>query len=275
MMDTLESMKPILENLPTGKPHVSFSELRDWQDCSYRHKLKHVDKIDLFVPSPILDFGTSVHACCEQYLKTRSMNVDIALEMLDKAFETNKENPEFKRELLASYKKEAQSIVNDIPQFLEKEFPEWEFIDAEHTLYESIEKYPHAFKGFVDGIIKTKGKKGEDQYWIIDWKTTAWGWSSDKKSDSNIARQLVFYKSFWSKKTGINLKNIRCGFILLKRTAKPGSHCELIKVSVGDVTLEKSFKILNNMIGSIRKGIAIKNKDSCTYCPYKGTEHCT
>jgi len=274
-MDTLESMKPILENLPTGKPHVSFSELRDWQDCSYRHKLKHVDKIDLFVPSPILDFGTSVHACCEQYLKTRSMNVDIALEMLDKAFETNKENPEFKRELLASYKKEAQSIVNDIPQFLEKEFPEWEFIDAEHTLYESIEKYPHAFKGFVDGIIKTKGKKGEDQYWIIDWKTTAWGWSSDKKSDSNIARQLVFYKSFWSKKTGINLKNIRCGFILLKRTAKPGSHCELIKVSVGDVTLEKSFKILNNMIGSIRKGIAIKNKDSCTYCPYKGTEHCT
>lgn len=267
--------KTLLENLPTGKQHVSFSELRDWQECSFRHKLKYVDKIDKFEPSPILDFGTAVHASCENYLKTKVLDHNIALEMLEKSFESNKDLPAYTAQLLVTYKKEATSILNDVPNFLNENFPEWEFIDAEHYLYERLEKYPHAFKGFIDGIIKTKGKRDEDIYWIIDWKTTAWGWSADKKSDSDIQRQLVFYKNFWSNKNNINPKNVRCGFVLLKRTAKPGSHCELIKVSVGDVTTERSIKLLHNMLGSIRKNIAIKNKESCTYCPYKDTEHCT
>jgi len=274
-MSVSENIPTLLENLPTGKQHVSFSELRDWQECSFRHKLKYVDKIDKFEPSPILDFGTAVHASCENYLKTKVLDHNIALEMLEKSFESNKDLPVYTSQLLVTYKKEATSILNDVPNFLNENFPEWEFIDAEHYLYERLEKYPHAFKGFIDGIIKTKGKRDEDIYWIIDWKTTAWGWSADKKSDSNIQRQLVFYKNFWSNKNNINPKNVRCGFVLLKRTAKPGSHCELIKVSVGDVTTERSIKLLHNMLGSIRKNIVIKNKESCKYCPYKDTEHCT
>ena len=274
-MELLESTSFLLENLPTGKPHVSFSELRDWQECSYRHKLKHVNKIDLSTPAPVLDFGTAVHACCENYLKTKVLEPQIALDMLEKAFESNKDKPEYSSALLNSYKKEALSITNDIPKFLEDNFSNWELIDAEHSLYERMEKYPHAFKGFVDCIIKVKGKRGEDLYWVLDWKTTSWGWNNEKKSDPDVARQLIFYKNFWSKKTNTNPKNIRCGFILLKRTAKPGAHCELVTISVGDVTTDRSVKILNNMVGSIRKGIAIKNKNSCTYCPYKNTEHCT
>lgn len=273
-MQDLENMKPILENLPTGKPHVSFSELRDWQECSYRHKLRYVEKIDFFEPSPIMDFGTSVHASCENYLKTRKMSVDIATQNLDKFFETHKDKENYKPDALPLLKSEAASILEDVPKFLDETFPEWECVDAEHMLYESLEKYPHAFKGFVDCIIKTKGKKGEDLYWILDWKTTSWGWPVDKKSNPDIARQLVFYKNFWSLKTGVPLKNIRCGFVLLKRTAKPGAHCELVTVSVGDVTIERSVKLLHNMLGSIRRGIALKNKNSCQYCPYKETKHC-
>lgn len=274
-MQDLESLKPILENLPTGKPHVSFSELRDWQECSFRHKLRHIDKLDLFEPSPILDFGTAVHSSCENYLKTRVMDSEIALAKIMKAFEDNKGKEAYQEKMLAPFLKEADAILAEVPKFLDENFPEWECIDAEHYLYESIEKYPHAFKGFIDGIIKTKGKRGEELYWILDWKTTSWGWNMDKKSDPDVARQLVFYKNFWSKKKGINPKNVRCGFVLLKRTGKEGARCELVTVSVGDVTTERSIKILNNMLGSIRRGIAIKNKNSCTYCPFKDTEHCT
>jgi len=43
---------------PTGKPHVSYSEVRNWKECPYRHKLLQIDKIDVFEPSPYLDFGT-------------------------------------------------------------------------------------------------------------------------------------------------------------------------------------------------------------------------
>ena len=56
-------------NFPTGKPHVSFSEIKAWKECAYRHKLIYIDKIDMFEPSPYLDFGTAVHEALEAYLK--------------------------------------------------------------------------------------------------------------------------------------------------------------------------------------------------------------
>src|SRR5271166_409512 len=70
------------ELLPTGKPHVSFSEMRDWEDCSYRHRLKHVQKLALDKPGVHMDFGTAVHAACENYLKTRVMDKKIFLRKL-------------------------------------------------------------------------------------------------------------------------------------------------------------------------------------------------
>jgi hypothetical protein len=263
------------DTLPTGKPHISFSELRDWQDCSYRHKLRHIKGIDLSTPSPILDFGTAVHASCEDFLKTKVMNANLATDMLSQNFDSKKIYEGFTEKALSSYKKEAIAILAEVPQFLIDTFGEWETVDAEHMLYESINNQPHAFKGFIDCILKTKDKKGKEQYWIIDWKTTAWGWGTDKKTDFKLHQQLIFYKNFWSKKANIDPKKIKCGFVLLKRTAKAGSKCELVPVSVGDVTSTRAFKNIGNMLSSLKKGIAIKNKESCTYCQFKGTEHCT
>lgn len=267
--------EPVYETLPTGKMHISFSEMRDWQDCSYRHKIKHIDKINLFIPVPIIDFGTAIHSACEDYARTRIMKSEIACNSLTELFELNKEIPAYTEELLLQMKKEAISVCADVPKFIDDTFKDWECVDAEHYLYEPIEKYPHAFKGYIDFILKVKGKRGEDLYWLLDWKSTAWGWKFQKKSDYKVHQQLVLYKNFWAKKTGINPKNIRCGFILLKRTAKPGTHCELLTVSVGDVTTHKSLKVLNSSVNSIRKNIAIKNRYSCQYCEYKNTEYCT
>jgi len=265
----------ILENLPTGKPHISFSELKEWQECSWRHKLHQIEKIDLFESSPILDFGTAVHASCENFLRTRALSHALYEETLISAFEKNKEKKDYTQKNLESFLKEANKILQEIPGFMEETFPGWEFVDAEHQLYEPFsQKHPHAFKGFIDGIIKTKGKKEEDIFWIIDWKTSAWGWNAEKRSDFGLHQQLILYKNFWSQKTGIPLKQIKCGFIVLKRTAKDGQRCELIKISVGPVTSERSIKNLSNMVSSIKRGISLKNKDSCTFCPYKGTEHC-
>ena len=52
----------------------SFSEIKCWKECSYRHKLMHIDKVDMFEPSPFLDFGTAVHEGCETYLKSKTID---------------------------------------------------------------------------------------------------------------------------------------------------------------------------------------------------------
>lgn len=266
----------VFENLPTGKPHVSFSEVKLWKDCSYRHNLVHIKKIDVFQPSPVLDFGTAVHAACEHYLLTRELKPEIAIDHLKKSWETHLGKPGFDEVALQNAINEATSILIEVPGFLDENFPEWSIVDAEHYLYEAVEGHPHAFKGFIDGVIKSKGKRGEDLYWIIDWKTSARGWFREQRQDETKKYQLALYKNFWSKKNpNIPFKDVRCAFVILKKQAKLGEHCELFTVSLGEVPIQKSLKVVNNMLTSVKRGIAIKNRDSCTWCEFKGTPHCT
>ena len=56
--------------------------------------------------------------------------------------------------------------------------------------------------------------------------------------------QLMLYKSFWSEKMELRSRDIACGFVLLKRGAKPGKVCELVPVSVGPKTLTRGIKIM-------------------------------
>ena len=87
--------------------------------------------------------------------------------------------------------------------------------------------------------------------------------------------QLILYKHYWSQKHNVPLNQIKCAFITLGRGAKKGKVCQLVKVSVGPVTLAKGIKVLNNMISGVNKKIFLKNRESCAYCPFHKTEHCT
>lgn len=264
------------QDLPTGKPHVSFSEVKLWKECSYRHNLIHVKKLDFSKPSPVLEFGTAVHSACEDYLLTRVMKTEICMDAMDEAWRRHAGQENFDDASLSNAKTEASAILSEVPDFLEREFPNWEVIDAEHQLYEQVEGHPHAFKGFIDGVIKTKGKRGEDIYWILDWKTTQRGWFREKRSDEMVKAQLGLYKNYWCQKNPhVPLKNIRCGFVLLKKSAKIGEHCELFSVSLGEVPIKRSLKVVSNMITSVKRGVSLKNRDACTWCEFKGTQHCT
>ena len=59
---------------------------------------------------------------------------------------------------------------------------------------------------------------------------------------------MVF--SISGKKNNISFKDIKTGFILLKKGVKKEKSCQLIEVSTGPSTLEKSSKLINNMISS-------------------------
>ena len=141
------------------------------------------------------------------------------------------------------------------------------------------QKIERAIKDGLNDIVAEEsiiGKDGKKKVWIIDWKTAqSYGWRRSKKQDILMTAQLILYKHFWSRKHSVPLEDIRCGFILLKRGAKPGKVCELVTVSVGPKALEKAKKIMNSMISSVSKGMYLKNRFSCKYCPYKDTEHCT
>lgn len=234
--------KSSFELLPTGKPHISFSEVKLWKECSYRHNLIHVKKIDVFKPSPILDFGTSVHSACENYLLTKQMDATIAHKAMEKAWERNKDSPEFTVESLEKAKQEAEAILQEVPAFLSKEFPEWEVVDAEHQLYEAVENQPHAFKGFIDGVIKAKGKRGETIYWILDWKTTARGWFREKRSDEMVKAQLALYKNFVPKEPAGSFQRHKVRICFAKKISKSRRSLRIIYGLSGGSTHKEIFE---------------------------------
>jgi hypothetical protein len=266
-----------LELLPTGKLHVSFSELAEWNGCSWRHKKKHVEHVGEDAPNWGSSFGTAIHAACENFLKTRVMDISIAVKIIEEHWLENgfeeKFRPNEKMRSAADFSECAHDILSEVPAYLDKEFPNWSYIDAEHLIYQKTVK-PHAFKGYIDAIIECDGKRGRVK-WLIDFKTCGWGWSMEKKQDFIVKSQLIFYKNYWMQETGTPAKDIRCGFVLLKRAAKKNNRCELVAVSVGNVTTERSLKLVNNMIYHVKRGTAVKNRASCKWCPFRATEHCT
>lgn len=266
--------------LPTGKPHISFSELKDWWDCSYRHYLRHVKKIDLSKPSIHLVFGSAVHAAAEHFLKNKEVNLDTAKKILVEGFEKFGTSESFQESNKEKLVQSIQNIMNELPKFLDDTFPNWEMIASEEALFEDLkvffEKHDGLnFKGFIDCVIKVPGKKpGQFLYWIIDFKTANRPWNRDAIGDVKKRAQLVLYKKFWATKHNIPLKDVRCAFLILLKSGKPGKICYSIPVSVGDVTIDRSLKILGNSLSCIKRGFSLKNKESCKYCDYKDTEHC-
>jgi hypothetical protein len=274
---------------PTGKPHISFSEVKIWKECAFRHRLTYIDKIDMFEPSPFLGFGTSVHEGCENMLEGKDLNKEKLLTDIRNDFKKHGfDDPEWVSKQPGWYHKSsdvgvdkwcewAENMWAEVPDYLDNEFPGWETVKAEEYLYEEIEGKSIKFKGFIDAVIKVPKARGEGHlYWILDWKTAGkGGWRRDKKQDILMTSQLILYKHFWSRKHSVPLKDIRCGFILLKRGGKLGKICELVTVSVGPKTLERAIKIMNSMISSVKRGLFLKNRNSCMFCPYSNTKHCT
>ncbi|HIL27276.1 MAG TPA: PD-(D/E)XK nuclease family protein [Nitrospinaceae bacterium] len=281
-----------MNNFPTNKSHVSYSEVKTWKECSFRHKLSYIDKINLGEDSPYLDYGTLLHAQLEQYLKTKTMDLESLETSLRKAWKKNGFDSEEYIQAQADHRKNngwkpkphvyidewvqwAKNSLEDIPEFLDNNFPNWEVISAEEELYEEMSSYDLSFKGFIDAIIECDGPRGKRVQWVIDWKTAnAGGWYKDKRRDFLTQAQISAYKLFWRKKNNISVRDIKCGFVLLKRGAKPGKTCELLTISSGPKMEARVNKMIGSMIASVRRGLYLKNRNSCLFCDFKDTQHC-
>jgi len=276
---------------PTNKEHVSYSEVKTWKECPWKHKLMYVDKIETYENNPYAEFGTIVHDTIERYLKTGNMDTsDVKERLQEKWAENGFDSSEYIQKVTAQRKKfdlkyrhekfdlwvtSAENILSAIPDFMSQNFGEWEYISAEEQIYESMPELDLNFKGYIDAIIKSK-INGKEKYWIIDWKTTGpRGWYQDKRRDFLTQAQVGLYKKFWAQREGIDLRSIGCGYALLKRNTKPEKCAWFMSVSVGPKFITKSEKLLESMVRSVRKGMNLKNRSNCKFCPFYQTEHCT
>ena len=48
------------------RSHISFSELKTWNECAFKHKLVYIDQIKEFLGNEYTAFGTAIHHVCEK-----------------------------------------------------------------------------------------------------------------------------------------------------------------------------------------------------------------
>jgi len=256
-----------------NKPHISFSELKDWNKCAYYHKKSWIDKVVPFIGSEHTAFGTAMHEVCEKKLLKES-NDDI--EVFNLSFEKEIEkllinNIDLSQKLVDEMVEAAPKIIPELEPSLGKYFGDYEVFACEDYLYENIEGHDLKFKGYIDVVIRVG-----DKYHIVDYKTTSWGWDSRRRTERIVTYQLTLYKHFFCLKYGIDPANVENHFALLKRTAKK-NRVELFRVTSGNKKTNNALKLLNQAIYNIKKGVTIKNRLNCTKpfeCKLYKTKHC-
>ena len=252
-------------------PHISYSELRNWSECTWRHKLIYLDKIDVFQGTEHTCYGTAVHDTVEHMLLGKDIE---PYKHFNKVFDDELsragicEETQLTKEMRQQINGTFELVVPALDDYFSSKGG-WSLVATEQELMEDIND-SFKFKGFIDLILKD----GQGHYHIIDWKTCSWGWNTRKKNDILYTRQLVLYKHFYAQKLDISPRAVSTHFGLIKRTAKK-NRIELFRVTSGERKTKNSLDFLDKALYNITKGRHIKNKLSCKFCPFVSTEHCS
>lgn len=259
-----------------SRNHISFSEIKIWDECPHKHKLLYIDNLKLFKGNEYTAFGKAIHAVSEYYLTSPPpqppsdfFEAEFLKELKD--LRTDVPGIELNASMIKDMRAQGRLLAPLIVPALKEHFGDYEVFSVEEELYEDISNNKK-YKGFVDLVVK----KGET-YHIIDWKSCSWGWDARRKNDRMTTYQLAYYKNFFCEKHNVDPKNVNVYFGLLKRTAKK-NHVEIFDVTCGNKKIKNSLKLMEHAIYNIDKGNFVKNRLSCHgkfgACEFFQTEHC-
>ena len=247
--------------------HISYSELKQWAECPWKHKLVYRDRIKKFMGNEYTAFGTAVHATCENVLFGNE-NVKPE-EYFVEQFTNERKEVEKPDDVLAEQMlSQGKTILPQVQGAVKSVFGDYKVFSVEEELLQPI-RDDLDFKGYIDMVLKTPDGK----YHILDWKTCSWGWNAQKKSSKLMTYQLTLYKKYFCEKHGVEPDMVETYFGLLKRTPKK-NNVEIFRVTSGNKKTENALKSLNNFIYNTDKNVFFKNRLSCKYCSFYKTEHC-
>ena len=250
------------------RQHISFSELKIWNECAFKHKLTYIDGLRGFKGNEHTAFGTAMHYVCENVFDQKTnLSTMFQQKFLDELTLLKKDKVDLNKKLISEMRVQGERMLSHILPAVKKTFDSFEVVSVEEDLYLPIENNKK-FKGYIDLVLKIN-----DTYHIIDWKTCSWGWDMKRRTDRMTTYQLTLYKHFFAKKHNIEPSKIETHFALLKRTAKK-DNVEIFRVTSGTKKTENALKLLDKALYNMDKNVFVKNRLSCRRCEFHKTEHC-
>ncbi len=288
------------------KEHISFSELRLFNECNWKWlNLKIWGSKVPEEKSFQMDYGKAVHSGMEVLYGDGEPDPLAAAEHALKLYDISLAG--YDGALHPTDMKEAVRLRDLLPMIFRDALlcPDLQGIrplKSELQLYEPISRTDGLslkFKGFID-IIFVKKLKTKSVIYIADFKTCQWGWPASKFREIDVISQILLYKHFFCKITGADPKNVSAAFILLKKKPKllsaKGEEPKVYDLSVsvekigsGPKAMQAAIDYMQTSITAMHSGRYEKNFNSCkrswidsetkeqrtAQCPFLGTDDCT
>ena len=136
----------------TIEKKISFSELKKWNDCPYKHKISYIDKVPGFIGNEHTAFGTAIHYVCERKIvddKNSLSSISLFLEKFKENITLlQKEGVELNDKLVSEMKEQGINLSNNIIPELKKHFHSFEIFSIEEEIMEPIEEFESYGKKF-------------------------------------------------------------------------------------------------------------------------------
>ena len=98
------------------RSHISFSELKTWNECAFKHKLVYIDQIKEFLGNEYTAFGTAIHHVCEKVVldEDTDMLCEFNTKFLEELTLLTEKKVEIKKDLINQMRKQAKHLFSFI-----------------------------------------------------------------------------------------------------------------------------------------------------------------
>lgn len=298
----LEVKNSKVQEDPKKNLHVSYSQLFTYHSCPHQWEEMYLRKNIPYTPSIHTVFGTAFHTTVQKWLEVmyeesgkEASKINLHLLLYNNMMETYKKEYKKNKNVHFTAKEDLEQFYEDgieILDYLRKKrgvyfsLKKMELVGIETPLYEEI-RPGVVFKGFIDVLFYDKQ---DDQWIIVDIKTSTKGWGQIVKTDDLKKSQILLYREYFSKKFDIPLEKIDVLFFIVKRKIPLDAEFASMKKRVQeykppsgtskmnkarklvDVFLEEAVNEKGNYIDKAYKTTPSKN--ACKFCYLKKNRLC-
>jgi hypothetical protein len=281
---------------------ISYSQLSMYSECPKKWSLQYKEGHKQFTSTIHTVFGTALHEILQHYLttyynqsgvvadqiNTSEMFEDKLREEYAKQYKSNNKQHFSNPIELREFYDDGIEIIRDFAKNRGKHFSKrgWYLIGIEVPIYLN----PHSklsnvvYQGFLDAVLY---HEPTNKIYIIDFKTSTWGWGDKEKKNEIKQFQLLLYKKYFSELYNFPEENIEVEFFIVKRKLRESEDFTIKRIQKfkpvsGKVKMKKAEQAMLSFIEEAFDTNGFKQiehqpkiNDNCKWCPFFKTHLCS
>lgn len=286
----------------TSEKAISYSQLSMYLECPKKWSLQYKEGHKQFTSTIHTVFGTALHETLQHYLtvfyeqsattadqiNTSEMLEDTLREEYTKQYKSNNKQHFSTPEELREFYEDGVEIIRDFAKNKGKHFSKrgWHLIGCEVPIV--LNPHPKltniVYQGYLDAVLY---HEPTNKIYIIDFKTSTWGWGDKEKKNEIKQFQLLLYKKYFSQQYNFPIENINVEFFIVKRKLRESEDFTIKRIQKyqpvsGKVKMKKAEEAMLKFIEEVFDQNGFKQiehqpkmNDNCKWCVFHKTHLCS